>query len=181
MTLTFPLMPRLSSVSYIVLGLIEQAGEATPYELHQMSLSLTDLWSVPRAQLYREPERLAKDGLLTERREDSGRRRRRFRLTKAGRHALGEWLATPTTEFTELRDPGLLQLFFGADPEPLARAQLQLHEGKLREYEELEGTWPSGGPEGVRLALGAGIGHEREWARFWRGVLNRRQRRRRDA
>ena len=159
---------RLTPVSYIVLGLIDQAGEATPYELHQMAGGLSALWSVPRAQLYREPERLADAGLLTEKREQSGRRRRRFRLTPDGRRALRDWLDNPTAEFTELRDPGLLRLFFGGDPRPLARIQLEIHERRLREYQETAKLWPEEAPEGPRLALEAGMGHEREWVRFWR-------------
>lgn len=159
---------RLTPVSYIVLGLLDQAGEATPYELHQMADGLSDLWSVPRAQLYREPERLARARLLTEKREQAGRRRRRFRLTRAGQRELRDWLNNPTAEFTELRDPGLLRLFFGADPRPLARIQLEIHQLKLREYQETAKLWPRGAPTGPRLALEAGIGHEREWVRFWR-------------
>ncbi|HEX8065031.1 MAG TPA: helix-turn-helix transcriptional regulator [Thermoleophilaceae bacterium] len=159
---------RLTPVSYIVLGLLDQAGEATPYELHQMAGSLSDLWSVPRAQLYREPERLAEAGLLTEKREQAGRRRRRFRLTRDGRRALRDWLDNPTAEFTELREPGLLRLFFGADPKPLARIQLEIHERKLREYQETAKLWPGGAPAGPRRALEAGMGHEREWVRFWK-------------
>jgi PadR family transcriptional regulator AphA len=159
---------RLTAVSHIVLGLLDQAGEATPYELHQMVSGLSDLWSVPRAQLYREPERLAQAGLLAETREQTGRRRRRFRLTSAGRKALRQWLDHPATEFTELRDPGLLQLFFGANPPPLARVQLEIHERRLREYRELAQHWPRGAPQGPRLALEAGLAHEQEWVRFWR-------------
>src|SRR6201999_4095958 len=51
---------RLTPTSYIVLGLIDAAGEATPYDLKQtVGLSLGNFWSLPHAQLYAEPERLA--------------------------------------------------------------------------------------------------------------------------
>lgn len=162
-------MIRLTPVSYIVLGLVERAGAATPYQLKAAAAgSVGNLWSVQHAQLYTEPERLAKAGLLEEEREETGRRRRTYRLTDAGRAALREWLRTPSTEFTELRDPGLLQLFFGAKPEPLARAQRALHERKLDEYRALHESAGATMPEGMRLALEAGIGHEREWIRFWK-------------
>lgn len=164
---------RLTTVSHIVLGLVDQAGEATPYDLKQMAAGLSDLWSVQHAQVYREPGRLAAAGLLSEEKEEGGRRRRRFRLTAAGRAALRAWLAEPTADFTELRDPGLLRLFFGADAEPLARVQLEAHERKLREYEELAAAWPDDAPPGPRLALEAGLGHEREWVRFWRQIRDR--------
>jgi PadR family transcriptional regulator AphA len=161
-------MAPLSPVSYLVLGLIAQAGGATPYELKQMAGSISGLWSLRHDQVYREPERLAGQGLLDEEREATGRRRRRFRINAAGRKALREWLAAPTTDFTELRDAGLLQLFLGAEPAPLAARQLEIHEERLREYEELERAMPPETPEGVRLSLRAGLGHEREWVRFWR-------------
>jgi DNA-binding PadR family transcriptional regulator len=160
-------MDQLPPLSYLVLGLIDQAGEVTPYDLKGIAASLSGLWNLRHDQVYREPERLAKLGLLGERREESGRRRRRFRITDEGREALQEWLRTPTAEFTELRDAGLLQLFLGADPRPLARIQLGIHEERLREYEELEENLTGHAAAGVLLALEAGIGHEREWVRFW--------------
>ncbi len=163
-----PAPSSLSEVSYLVLGLIERAGVATPYELKQMATSISGLWTLRHDQVYREPERLARQGLLEEERESQGRRRRRFRVTEAGRSALERWLATPTTEFTELRDPGLLQLFLGAEPSPLAQVQLAAHEDRLREYEQLAQGLPPESPEGIRLSLQSGIGHEREWVRFWR-------------
>jgi DNA-binding PadR family transcriptional regulator len=161
-------VPTLAPVSYLVLGLIERAGQATPYELKQMAASMSGLWALRHDQVYREPERLAAQGLVEEEREESGRRRRRFRVTKAGKRALREWLQAPTAEFTELRDPGLLQLFLGAEPGPLARLQLEMHEQRLREYQELASVLTPEAPEGVRLSIEAGVGHEREWVRFWR-------------
>ena len=160
---------RLTPTSYIVLGLLGLAGEATPYELKRMvAAGVGNLWSLQHAQLYSEPARLASAGYLRERRETAGRRRKRYALTERGRRALAEWVATPTDEFTELRDPGLLRLFFGADPESLAPAQLEVHERKLREYEQTRAELGERGPAGPRLTLDAGIGHEREWIRFWR-------------
>lgn len=165
-------MASLGPVSYLVLGLIESAGDATPYELKQMAASISGLWDLRHDQVYREPERLSELGLLRENREEGGRRRRHFRLTEKGRSALQEWLSTPTGEFTELRDPGLLQLFLGADPAPLGRRQLEIHEERLREYKALAANLPPDIPEGVRLSLEAGLGHEREWVRFWRRVAS---------
>ena len=165
-------MPGLGPVSYLVLGLVERAGGATPYELKQMATTVSGLWDLRHDQVYREPERLAELGLLRESREEEGRRRRHFRLTDEGRSALQEWLRTPTDEFTELRDPGLLQLFLGAEPAPLGRRQLEIHEERLREYKTLAAGLPPDTPDGVRLSLEAGLGHEREWVRFWRRVAS---------
>ncbi|HYJ23214.1 MAG TPA: PadR family transcriptional regulator [Solirubrobacterales bacterium] len=162
---------RLSPTSYIVLALIDGAGEATPYDLKQaVATTLGNFWSVPHAQIYAEPERLAQGGFLSERREPGGRRRRYYKLTSTGKSALGEWLAEPTAEMAELRDPGILKLFFGGNPERLARAQLSTHRQRLAELEglaEAMAAQPQGVPQGFRLAVQAGLGHEREWVRFW--------------
>jgi PadR family transcriptional regulator, regulatory protein AphA len=162
---------RLTPTSYIVLGLVEQAGSATPYELKQrVARSVGNFWSLQHAQLYSEPARLAGAGYLSERRERGGRRRRHYSLTAAGRWALAEWRAEPTGELSELRDLGLLKLFLGADPGPLARAQLEAHRERLAGYERLKAADTGAEPRGPWLALESGIGHEREWVSFWERV-----------
>jgi PadR family transcriptional regulator AphA len=166
---------RLTPTSYIVLGFLEIAGESTPYELKKaVAVSVGNFWSLQHAQLYTEPERLAKAGYLTENRERGGRRRKRYALTDRGRQALEAWRREPTAELSELRDPGLLKLFFGADPAELAAVQLEAHRRKLREYEELRAADPGTGPRGPWLTLDAGIAHERVWIRFWSGVEDAR-------
>jgi DNA-binding PadR family transcriptional regulator len=163
--------PRLSQSSFVVLGLIELAEPATPYELKQLaSLSTGNFWSLPHTQLYGECARLAGEGLLSERQEQSGRRRRSYRLTASGRRTLERWREEPTGELYELRDEGLLKLFFGGDPASLARMQLDSHRERLRTYEALRDEGGGDMPRGQRLALEAGIGHEREFIRFWRRV-----------
>jgi len=161
---------RLSPTSYIVLALIDRAGEATPYDLKQaVELTLGNFWSVPHAQIYAEPERLSEGGYLSERREQRGRRRRYYKLTARGEEALADWLAEPTAEMAKLRDPGLLKLFFGSNPERLAQAQLSTHRQRLDELETLAEAMERQ-PEvsrGFRLTVQAGLGHEREWVRFW--------------
>src|SRR3954470_22127223 len=90
---------RLTPTSYVVLGLVRELGEATPYALKQaVALSIGNFWSLQHAQLYSEPGRLAKAGLLTEEVETTGRRRRTYRLTPAGAQALDGWLAEPEAE-----------------------------------------------------------------------------------
>jgi PadR family transcriptional regulator, regulatory protein AphA len=160
---------RLTPTSYIVLGLIDLGGEATPYELKGIAAQgVGNFWSLQHAQLYTETSRLAEAGYLDETREEGGRRRKRYRLTDAGRAALREWVATPTDQFTELRDLALLKLFFGADPGALAKVQLEIHRAKLAEYEALARGAVDGEPSGPLISLEAGIGHEREWVRFWK-------------
>ncbi|HEV7460079.1 MAG TPA: PadR family transcriptional regulator [Solirubrobacteraceae bacterium] len=160
---------RLTPTSYIVLGLLDAVGEATPYDLKQLlAASVGNFWTVQHSALYAEPERLTEGGYVSERREQGGRRRRRYRVTAKGRRALRQWASEPTAELPELRDPGLLKLFFGADPKRLAAPQLEAHRAKLAEYQDLYAAMkPGDGPAGPRLALEAGIAHEREWVRYW--------------
>jgi len=160
---------RLSATSYIVLALIDSAGEATPYDLKRgVAGTLGHFWSVPHAQVYAEPKRLAENGYLSERQEQGGRRRRHYKLTARGGEALRDWLAEPTAAMAELRDPGMLKLFLGGDPRRLAAAQLSTHRERVQELEELSERIE--GPQGLALTLRAGIGHEREWVRFWSAV-----------
>ena len=77
--------------------------------------------------------------------------------------------AEPTDALEEVRDAGLLKLFFGADPVALAATQLEAHQRQLESYEELR-DGSADLPRGMRLALQAGVGHEREFIRFWSGL-----------
>jgi DNA-binding PadR family transcriptional regulator len=164
---------RLTTASYAVLGLAEQLGPATPYALKQAAAdSVTNFWSLPHTQLYLECDRLAEAGFLSEQREETGRRRRIYRLTRKGMDALQRWRSEPTAELYELRDAGILKLYFGADPEELARRQLDTHRRKLEEYEaQLAVCRQIDTPGGIVLAIEAGIGHEREYVRFWSKLL----------
>lgn len=163
--------PRLTPTSYIVLGLVELSGEATPYELKQAAAgSVGNFWSMSHAQFYTEPERLAGAGLLSEEREDGGRRRKHYRITARGRRALKAWREDPTDELAELRDPGLLKLFFGAPRGPLALAQLAAHERKLAEYVWIRDQDAGRDAAGPLATLEAGIAHEREWVRYWKRI-----------
>jgi DNA-binding PadR family transcriptional regulator len=160
---------RLTPTSYVVLGLIEQMEPASPYDLKRaVAQGVGQFWSLPHTQLYSECTRLAEAGLLIERREESGRRRRIYRLTKAGAAELDRWRSEPTGELYELRDAGLLKLFFGADPKTLAPPQLEAHQARLGEYEDLlQQCREMKAPDGVLHAVECGIGHEREYVRFW--------------
>jgi PadR family transcriptional regulator, regulatory protein AphA len=159
---------RLTPTSYIVLGLLELAGESTPYQLKQLVAgSVGHFWTLQHAQLYTEPERLAKAGHVTESRERGGRRRKLYSLTDRGRAALDAWRDDPAGERAELREPALLKLFFGADARRLAAVQLPAHREKLAEYEAIRDGMPEQAPDGPRQALAMGIRHEREFLRFW--------------
>jgi len=159
---------ELTTTSYIVIGLLSLAGEATPYDLKQMvSATVGHFWSLPHSQLYAEPARLARAGYVTEQQEPDGRRRKLYNLTDRGRMAFEDWLRILTPELYMLRDLALLKLFFGADARQLAEVQLQTHRERLAEYEALSEQITDSAPTGARLALDLGIRHERETVRFW--------------
>ncbi len=162
---------RLGAVSYIVLGFVDWAGEATPYRLKQLVAgSVGNFWTLQHAQLYTEPERLAKAGYLTERRERGGRRRKLYTITDKGRQALAEWRAEPTGAIPELRAPALLKLFFGADPASWPASRSRPSGAKLAEYEEIRDSMPDSVPAGPRLALDAGIASTRQQIEWWEAL-----------
>lgn len=175
---------QLSPTSYLVLGLLAREGPSTPYELKaHVAATLGHFWSFPHALLYAEPPRLVNLGLATESREEHGRRRRTFTITKAGGAAVRDWLKRPAGEATELRDPGLLQLYF-ADlgssnaPRIIAREQLAMHRATLAKYEDGTRTRRrrrSAGEDGSLdqwhgHSLRMGTLYERAAVDFWEGV-----------
>ena len=134
--------PELTPVSYLVLGLIA-CGATTSYELKQrVANSVGFMWSFPHSALYAEPARLVDLGLLAEERELLSRRRRLYTITPAGRDELERWLREPTFEPPQLRDLGLLKLFFAGlverpDVQALAGAQAEAHRTRLAVYESI--------------------------------------------
>ena len=179
---------RLTPTSYLVLGLLAREGPSTPYELERLvAATLGNFWSFPHTLLYSEPSRLAELGLVTESRESDGRRRRTFSVTSTGLGALTGWLERPVDTPTELRDLGLLQLFFmdlAADEARvrLAEAQLAVHRAKLAEYEEdarieRRGRRSTAGLRTVERWRGAtlpmGLLYERATVEFWSDAATR--------
>jgi PadR family transcriptional regulator AphA len=165
---------KLTPTSVIVLGLLEfLGGEGTPYDLKQaVGMTVGNFWTFQHAQLYTETERLTKAGLLTEVREEGGRRRKHYSLTANGRKALEKWRREPATEVPELRDLGVLKLFMGADPRTLGHAQAEAHEHKLQEYYEIRKLDQGLEPRGPWIALDAGIQYERHMIRFWKRLAD---------
>ncbi|MEU5540111.1 PadR family transcriptional regulator [Streptomyces sp. NPDC020362] len=169
--------PRLTTSSYLVLGVIDKLGEASAYDVKvEAGRTVTPFWSVPHAQVYAQCERLLAAGLLAEVRRESGRNRRVLELTDRGRRALRQWLADPEFVPVEARERGILKLWFGARPELLAPTQLGAHERTLAEYEELADSVGELLTPGQREALEFGIRYERMMAEFWGWVRHRGER-----
>jgi PadR family transcriptional regulator, regulatory protein AphA len=177
---------RLTPTSYLVLGLLAREGPSTPYELERhVQATLGNFWSFPHTLLYTEPARLAALEFVTEQRESEGRRRRVFAITPAGEFALATWLDNPSRASTELRDLGLLQLFFAdlASTEArsrLAEQQLAVHAAKLAAYRQAARLErPVGAPrKGERTVehwrgetLRMGLLYETAAVEFWTGIV----------
>lgn len=134
---------NLTPVSYVVLGLITRDGPSTPYDVKAaVARGIAHFWPFPHSQIYSETEYLTGLGLLAEERERTGRRKRTFRVTEAGRRTLESWLREPTSESFHIRSLGFLKLYFGlfARPEDvlnLAAAQIAALEAQLAELAQM--------------------------------------------
>jgi PadR family transcriptional regulator AphA len=165
---------RLGPVSYLVLGITALRGPSTPYDLKRfVQLSIGHFWPFPHTQLYAEPERLAEAGLLSETREETGRRRKHYAITDAGRARLDDWLAEPVTSANEVRDLALMKLFFSEltgpeEMETLATEQAAAHRAKAAIYEATRERF-AGRPDLAHrlLSLELGIRLSEAAAGFW--------------
>ncbi len=88
-------MSELTTVSYVVLGLVGEQGEGA-HDLVQILRRGAVYYAVAPSQVYAEPKRLAGLGYLTVR-EEPGRTTPRnvYSLTAEGRRALREWMSQP--------------------------------------------------------------------------------------
>jgi PadR family transcriptional regulator, regulatory protein AphA len=172
---------RLSSTSYLVLGLIGLRGPSTPYELKRAveRSGIGEFWPFPHTQLYDEPARLADGRLLDEEREEGGRRRRLYRLTDEGQAALNEWIRRPEGGGFQVRDIASLKLFFSelgadtADIVALAQLQQAFHRDRLARYEALDARYADRPDRARRLApLQFGLHLTRAAIEFWGSVID---------
>lgn len=89
-------MPRRTTTSYALLGLLALRSWTT-YELaKQVQRSLNWFWPRAERKLYDEPKHLVEAGLATAQSESTGKRPRTvYSITPAGRHELAAWLDQP--------------------------------------------------------------------------------------
>lgn len=163
----------LPTAAHLVLGLVEQLGEATPYDLKSVAANSTNfLFMLPHTQIYTQCEKLVEAGLLDEERETKGRRRRLLRITPAGAAALQEWRDDPTVVPVEARDLALLKIFLGADPGVIGPDQVRAHTAQLERYQEMAAAAPDMA-DGVRAALVFGMKYEEALVQFWSALVER--------
>lgn len=104
---------RLKPTAYLILGMLNQ-GIETGYSIKRIvNLSTRFFWAASLTQVYPELAALRNNGYVVSADEPYGARPRRiYSLTEKGRAALGEWLRSDRVPELELRDEGLLRLFF---------------------------------------------------------------------
>jgi PadR family transcriptional regulator AphA len=134
---------ELSPTAYVILGMLRNEPRSG-YEIKRVvDHSTRFFWAASYGQIYPELRRLAKAGLVEgEPRPTGGRRRTVYRLTDSGRDELRRWLDQPP-ERLELRDEGLLKLFFAVAAGPgkageIIDAKQRLMEQKLATLRKIE-------------------------------------------
>src|SRR4051794_34506264 len=152
---------ELSPTGRVILGLIA-FGKRTGYDIKTFVDKTTRyFWAASYGQIYPELKRLEDQGLVRGRPEPSGGRVRTvYELTEAGEAALQQWLAAEAEPSYELRDEGMLKLFFSDSlPErqiDIVRAMRERSERKLAHLRSIE-SHASQGPKGSYLTLQLGI------------------------
>jgi PadR family transcriptional regulator, regulatory protein AphA len=136
-------MTDLSPTGRVVLGMLA-LGNRTGYEIKQVvDFSTRHFWAASYGQIYPELRHLEDRGLVQGRPEPSGgRARTAYELTEAGEAALRDWLGSDNALVDEVRDEGMLKLFFSDSlPERRLeniRSMRELQQRKLSQLRAIE-------------------------------------------
>lgn len=175
---------ELSATGRVILGMLA-LGTETGYDIKQLVDNSTRFfWAASYGQIYPELRRLERQGLVAGRSRPSGARARTvYHLTDAGRDALDAWLGSTREPVWELRDEGMLKLFFSdaARPEQqltIVRTMRDRQARKLAELREIEGRVTEGrvtdGPQaGPHITLQLGIAMTEGLVRAWEAAERR--------
>jgi DNA-binding PadR family transcriptional regulator len=171
-------MEQLTPTGRVVLGMLS-LGKRTGYDIKQLvDVSTRFFWAASYGQIYPELKRLEAQGLVESSPQPTGgRARTEYSLTPAGQRALDEWLASPLQPGFQMRDEGMLKLFFsdGRDTEEVLatlRAMRTQHERALARLQEAHPT-PDQPDPGPYLTLEYGLGLH-EWVIDWCRQTERR-------
>jgi DNA-binding PadR family transcriptional regulator len=162
---------ELSPTAYVILGMVSRTPHSG-YEIKALVDNSTRFfWAASYGQIYPELKRLSEAGLVEGADAPTGERKRTvYAITEAGRAELEDWLRQPP-ETSELREEGLLKLFFaGLLPREEAVEILRaMRERRLAVAEELQAMEPGAIEKGDLLplmVLQGGIEHSR-WFADW--------------
>jgi PadR family transcriptional regulator AphA len=151
----------VSPTGRVILGMIA-LGKRTGYDIKAfVDKTARYFWAASYGQIYPELKRLEDQGLVRGRPEPSGGRARTvYELTDTGSAALERWLESDDEPSYELRDEGMLKLFFSDSlPElrvDVVRAMRMRQERALAHLRSIE-PHASEGPAGPYLTLQMGI------------------------
>ena len=147
-------MESLSPTAYVILGMVSEEPRSG-YEIKAEVDSTTRFfWAASYGQIYPELKRLAEAGLVVGSDAPTGGRQRTvYEITADGEEELKAWLRLPPATY-EMREEGLLKLFFAGALEPqeaveivramrahrlAANAQLSEMKPKAEEYAQAQG------------------------------------------
>lgn len=155
----------MTTPDFVVLGMIWR-GACTGYEVKkQVATSIRFFWTISEAQIYPSLERLEHAGLVVSRAAPNGRRRRHvYELTPAGEVSLRDWIVRSEPMPFELRDVGLVRLFFADavtndEAQALLLAVRQRSEARIATLRAIGSMTNAPEPQGAhpRLTLRMGI------------------------
>lgn len=170
---------ELSATGKVILGMLA-ARPRSGYEIKQLvDNSARFFWAASYGQIYPELKRLEDAGLVVGSDASQGARQRTvYRLTAQGKRAAKDWIARAPEVF-ELRDEGLLALFFAGVIDPsraaeIARRRSEVAAESAAELRRLEQSLEDGNSEGPEASPDRGsltvlrYGIEmNEWAADW--------------
>jgi DNA-binding PadR family transcriptional regulator len=164
----------LSPTAYVILGMVRNEPRSG-YEIKAVVDNSTRFfWAASYGQIYPELKRLAEAGLVEGIDASTGDRKRiRYAITSDGEAELKDWLRRPP-EVAEMREEGLLKLFFAGVLKPaeaietlraMRRARLELAE-RLRALEPEKAELQEAQDPYPLMVLRAGIEFN-EWFAEW--------------
>jgi len=137
---------QLGPPAYVVLGMVG-LGSRSGYEIKRaVELSIRFFWTISQAQIYPSLRLLERAELVRGRSEPRGRRPRRvYEITSAGEAALREWLQREEPLPFELRDTGMLKLFFAdaLDPDAARALLLEVRRRSVERVQALRAIEPT--------------------------------------
>lgn len=162
---------ELSATAYVILGFV-RSEPRSGYEIKALVDNSTRFfWAASYGQIYPELKRLSEAGLIVGSDVPTGGRKRTvYEITADGEEELRAWLRQAPETF-EMRDEGLLKLFF-ADALPreeaveilrAMKAQRLAIAERLRAIEQMKGEMEDPFP---MIVLGAGLEFT-EWFADW--------------
>jgi DNA-binding PadR family transcriptional regulator len=130
---------KYSNVAYVILGFLATKDEPlSGYDIKQsIDTSVRFFFAASFGQIYPELKKLEAAGLVEGvPNATGGRARTEYTITDDGHAELRAWLLQPANRI-EMRDEGILRIFFAADLNKQERLQ-KLHELRAERVESLE-------------------------------------------